>query len=274
MWASGGEASASPWLVHTVRRTALGPKDASTTVTAWRGGARACNLGVRLAQRGVGPHGKPPAGPRPMQLRYPSGHTGESYVGYSGETDHRFRCEAGQRFRSNWTPFGAKRRGSGIMSRGGWSGSTLVVVFASILPCHGHVPGRGGGYSLVRIARLANRAMLREVRRYQHDRGPEREADALLVPGLPQLFQRPHRNRAFPYPHPAPQVGDRYLPRTDQPQGRQQHETTPGHRGKPALPRGSCSIASGKPGAARMAKPKFAGPVEVDETYMGGKRRT
>ena len=30
VWASGGEASASPWLVHTVRRTALGPKDAST----------------------------------------------------------------------------------------------------------------------------------------------------------------------------------------------------------------------------------------------------
>ena len=30
MWASGGEASASPWLVHTLRRTALGPKDAST----------------------------------------------------------------------------------------------------------------------------------------------------------------------------------------------------------------------------------------------------
>ena len=56
------------------------------------------------------------------------------YTGYSGETDHRFRCEAGQRFRSNWTPFGAKRRGSGIMSRSGWSGSMLVVVFASILP--------------------------------------------------------------------------------------------------------------------------------------------
>ena len=55
-------------------------------------------------------------------------------LAHSGETDHRFRCEAGQRFRSNWTPVGAKRRGSGIMSRGGWSGSTLVVVFASILP--------------------------------------------------------------------------------------------------------------------------------------------
>ena len=31
VWASGGEAPASPGLVHTVRRTALGPKDASTS---------------------------------------------------------------------------------------------------------------------------------------------------------------------------------------------------------------------------------------------------
>ena len=59
----------------------------------WRRGARARNLGVRLAQRGVGPHGTPPAGPRPMQLRYPSGHTGESYVRARAWRDARLsRC--------------------------------------------------------------------------------------------------------------------------------------------------------------------------------------
>ena len=58
---------------------------------AWQGRAR--NLGVRLADRGVGPHGKPPAGPRPMQLRYPSGHTGESYVRARAWRDARLsRC--------------------------------------------------------------------------------------------------------------------------------------------------------------------------------------
>ena len=54
--------------------------------------------------------------------------------GHSGESDHRFRREAGHRFRSKWTLVGAKRRGRVIMSCGGWSGSTPVVVFASILP--------------------------------------------------------------------------------------------------------------------------------------------
>ena len=37
-----------------------------------------CNI---LDERGVGPHGRPPAGPRPVQLRYESGHTGEGYAG-------------------------------------------------------------------------------------------------------------------------------------------------------------------------------------------------
>ena len=33
--------------------------------------------GAPWNERGVGPRGKAPAGPRPVQLRYPSGHTGE-----------------------------------------------------------------------------------------------------------------------------------------------------------------------------------------------------
>ena len=41
---------------------------------------------------------------------------------------------------------------------------------------------------------LARRAPLREVRQHADKGSPERKADALLVHGLPVLFQRPHGN--------------------------------------------------------------------------------
>ena len=59
----------------------------------------------------------------------------------------------------------------------------------------------------------------------------EREADALLVLGLPLLLQRPHRNRHRALPSPAPLMGNRHLPRTDQPQEHFQHEAPSGYRG-------------------------------------------
>ena len=50
-------------------------------VTAWRCGGRRRSLGVPLDERGVGPRGEvDPAGPRPVQLRYETGLTGEEYV--------------------------------------------------------------------------------------------------------------------------------------------------------------------------------------------------
>ena len=49
---------------------------------------------------------------------------------HSGEVDHRFRCKADHRFRSNWPPVGAKRRGVGIMSCGDRFGSRFGVFFA------------------------------------------------------------------------------------------------------------------------------------------------
>ena len=60
--------------------------------------------------------------------------------------------------------------------------------------------------------------MLRSLRQHADKRSPEREADALLVHGLPLLLQRAHRNRHRTLPRPASQVGDRHLPRTDEPQ--------------------------------------------------------
>ena len=59
----------------------------------WRRGGRRRSLGAPSHERGVGPRGKPPAGPRPMQLRYETGLTGEEYVSAQAWRDARLeRC--------------------------------------------------------------------------------------------------------------------------------------------------------------------------------------
>ena len=71
---------ASPGLVHTARRVVLGPKDASTSSPL---GVERDTVVVSASpshERGVGPRGQTPAGPRPVQLRYASELTGEQYV--------------------------------------------------------------------------------------------------------------------------------------------------------------------------------------------------
>ena len=69
---------------------------------------RAVRPGLLHRRRGPRPSG------RPNEPLRPTANPGEhdrrdDMSGYSGETDHRFRCGAGQRFRSNWTPVGATR---------------------------------------------------------------------------------------------------------------------------------------------------------------------
>ena len=93
VWASGGGAPASPGLVHTLRRTALGPKDASILI-AWRREGRRRSLDAPSDNKGVGPRGETdPAGPRPVQLRYETGLTGEQYVRAQAWRDARLaRC--------------------------------------------------------------------------------------------------------------------------------------------------------------------------------------
>ena len=50
---------------------------------------------------------------------------------------------------------------------------------------------------------------------------PKRTADSLLVHGLPELLQRPHRHRDRSLERPAAEVGHRHLPLPDQ------HEAAP-----------------------------------------------
>ena len=75
------------------------PQDAARSegrvhiVTAWRREGRRRSLDAPSHDRGVGPRGKPPAGPRPVQLRYESGLTGEEYVRAQAWRDARLeRC--------------------------------------------------------------------------------------------------------------------------------------------------------------------------------------
>ena len=81
MWARGGQVPCTcPCLVHTFRRTAPGPQDASTSSPLGPAMVAAVVSPPPSHDRGVGPRGWTPAGPRPVQLRYESGLTGEQYV--------------------------------------------------------------------------------------------------------------------------------------------------------------------------------------------------
>ena len=88
---------------------------------------------------------------------------------------------------------------------------------------------------------------------------------AIAVPGLPEAIQRPHRDGDAGFQHPAPEVGGGDLPDDHEPQGRLQHEAAPRPRDCAKL-----GLAYGAPAPWDEAQAPFSGPVEVDETYIGG----
>ena len=69
--------------------------------------------------------------------------------------------------------------------------------------------------------------LLRALRQRRDQGGSERQADALFVPRLPLLLQRPHGHSAGPFASHHPQVGHRRLHSQHEPQGRVQHEAAP-----------------------------------------------
>ena len=77
-----------------------------------------------------------------------------------------------------------------------------------------------------RVGHLAGRSVLREVREHEHA-AREPQDDAVLVHGLPELFQRQDGHPARQFQHPAAQVGNRHLPVPDELEVRLVDETAP-----------------------------------------------
>ena len=77
---------------------------------------------------------------------------------------------------------------------------------------------------------MERRAMLRPLRKPQDGHGPERQANAVLVLGLPKLFQRSDRHGDGVLQASDPEMGYRHLPLSHQPQERFEHEAPQGHR--------------------------------------------
>ena len=64
---------------------------------------------------------------------------------------------------------------------------------------------------MVRVSSLERGAVLREVWEPENQGSPQRQANAILVHGLPWLFQRPNRNRHRQVQRSSAQVGHCYL---------------------------------------------------------------
>ena len=112
--------------------------------------------------------------------------------------------------------------------------------------------------------------MLRTLRQHQNHPGKP-SIHALLVLGLPKLLQREDRNPVRKLESPTPEKGDRDLPLPHQPQERFQHEAPPRSQNQPK----SAWFMLHRIRQAWEANDgtTFSGPVEVDESYFGGKRR-
>ena len=114
-------------------------------------------------------------------------------------------------------------------------------------------------------------ALLRKVWEPQNEGSSERQADALLVHGLPLLFfgSDGHADRTLE--RSASQVGHRNLSLPHEPQERVQHEAPPRYRrGQPTAWFMLHRIREAW--AADNDEP-YDGPVEFDETHVGGKRK-
>ena len=121
---------------------------------------------------------------------------------------------------------------------------------------------------------MAGRPLLRPLRQREDQRGSQPEADALLVHGLPELLLGEDWNGDAAVQDSAAQVGHRHLPLPDQPQERVQHEAAPRPKGhaEDRLVHGA-SHPRGVAHDAYFEERPFSGPVEADETFIGGKEK-
>ena len=117
---------------------------------------------------------------------------------------------------------------------------------------------------------MAERSPLSEVRFRAHPRSEPQE-DALLVHRLPVLFQCQDRHRDAGIQSPASQVGNRHLFVSHQLEVGLQHEAATRHRCIAAY--GVVHVAPHSGSVGREGEGPFDGPVEFDETYVGGKRK-
>ena len=110
VWASGGEAPASPGLLHTVRRTAPGPQDASTSSPLGAAMVVAVVSPPLQTKKELARAGRQtPPGHGRLQLRYKTGLTGEEYVGTEAWRDATSRAlpehpPRGMFVRTPWHP--------------------------------------------------------------------------------------------------------------------------------------------------------------------------
>ena len=89
--------------------------------------------------------------------------------------------------------------------------------------------------------------------------------------GLPVIFFRQGRDRDAQVPYSPPQVGLRDLPAPYQPKRRVEHEAAPRYR---RIPAGAWFMLQRiRKAWENDGNGPFAGPVEIDETYFGGKER-
>ena len=119
---------------------------------------------------------------------------------------------------------------------------------------------------------LAPRPHLRTLRQCQHQGGQPRQ-DALLVHGFAAPTRHQDRHAAGYTQLPLRKWVFAIHLHLTSPRGRLQHEAAPGHRGLAERRPGTCSSASAR--RSRIADDDngpFGGPVEVDETCVGGKR--
>ena len=118
---------------------------------------------------------------------------------------------------------------------------------------------------------MERRAMLRPLRKPQDEYGPERQADAVLVFGLPLLLLRSDRHGDGVLQASDPEMGYRHLP---VPHSLKSVSSMKLHRDIGISQRAAWFMLH----RIREAwEPNdgtpFSGPVEVDESYFGGKRR-
>ena len=112
--------------------------------------------------------------------------------------------------------------------------------------------------------------MLRQVWKHPNT-GSQPQENAVLVYGLPELLQHQNRNVHGKLQDSTPQVGLCHLPLPDEPQVGFQYEAEAGYQGVSAY--GVVHVAPDSEAWADEGNGEFAGPVEVDESYFGGRRR-
>ena len=125
---------------------------------------------------------------------------------------------------------------------------------------------------MVRGDLLARRAVLRSLRQHGDKRDSQPEADAILVQRLPALLQRPNWNDPREVEGAVEEMGLRRLHLCHEPQRRLFDEAPPGYRSDAAHGFGSL-LHRLRESWDKADMETLFGPVEIDETYIGGKRK-